>query len=87
MPGKAKRHATSVAQRHMMGMIAHATPDEIEKAGPTVKEAASSLTKEQAREMASVKEKGLPEHAHPKKHRGDHRSSGRQKKGRGDYEK
>lgn len=77
MPGKPERRATSIAQRRMAGMVAHASPSEIAKAGPAVKQMAKSMTTEQAREMARGKEKHLPEHA-KKKH------DGRQAKKRGE---
>lgn len=70
--------AQSKSQRRMMGMIAHASPEQIEAAGPTVQEAASSLSKDQARDFAKTPEKGLPEHAHHKhkKHHKPHEDKG-----------
>lgn len=81
MPSKSK------AQQRAAQMAEHASAEEIEKAGPAVKQMAEGMNKAQLHDFAAGSMKGKPEHAHPKKHRGDHRSGGRQKKGRGDYEK
>ena len=76
--------SVSRSQRRAMAMAEHATPEELEKAGPAVKEMAGSMSKQQLHEFAATKEKGLPEHVHHKKHRGDGRHSGRHARARGE---
>ena len=79
----------SRSQQKAAAMAEHATPEELEKAGPAVKEMAGSMSKDQLHDFASGSMAGKPDHVHQhhKKHRGDGRSAGRDKKGRGDYTK
>ena len=86
--------AVSRSQQRAMAMAEHATPEELEKAGPAVKEMAGSMSTDQLHDFASGSMAGKPEHVHhrkhhehPKTHRGDGRSAGRDKKARGDYTK
>ena len=81
--------SVSQSQQRAAQMAEHASPEEIEKAGPAVKQMAKSMTGEQLHEFSSGKMAGKPDHVHQhhKKHRGDGRSAGRDKKGRGDYTK
>ena len=79
--------STSRRQRRAAAIAEHASPDEIAQAGPAVQQMAAGMDKSQLHDFAATPEKKLPEKVHHKKHRGDHRSGGRQKKERGDYSK
>jgi hypothetical protein len=59
MPAKSK------AQQRFMGMVDAAKKGESES--PAVEKAAKSMTRQQARDFAGTKTKGLPEHASKKK--------------------
>ena len=80
--------AVSKSHQRAMAMAEHATPAELEKAGPAVKQM-SEMSQDQLHDFASGSMTGKPDHVHQhhKKHRGDGRSAGRDKKGRGDYTK
>lgn len=79
--------SVSKAQRRAAGAAEHMSEEELKHAGPAVKQMASSMSKGQLHDFAVGSEKGKPEHVHPKKHRGDGRSSGRDKHPRGQYSK
>lgn len=78
--------ALSKRQRRAAGAAEHMSEEELKHAGPAVQQMAK-MPASSLHDFAATKESKLPEKVHPKKHRGDHRSGGRQKKGRGDYEK
>lgn len=78
--------AVSRKQRKAAAIAEHASPDEIANAGPAVQQMAK-MPADSLHDFAATPEKKLPEKVHHKKHRGDHRSGGRQKRERGDYSK